>query len=69
MLKCVTGNGKIDRSERAIGAATELDLDGAFLATITLGAGPSLVIEGVRRPGASSTSSPSAPIERKNRSE
>src|SRR5262249_15616890 len=42
----ITGNGKIERSERAIGAATELDLDGAFLATITLGAGPSLVIEG-----------------------
>jgi hypothetical protein len=42
----VTGNGKIERSERAIGATTELDLDGAFLATITLGAGPSLVIEG-----------------------
>jgi hypothetical protein len=42
----VIGNGKIERSERAIGAATELDLDGAFLATITLGAGPSLVIEG-----------------------
>ena len=42
----VTGNGKIERSERAIAAATELDLDGAFLATITLGAGPSLVIEG-----------------------
>jgi Putative auto-transporter adhesin, head GIN domain len=42
----VTGNGKIERSERAIGAATELNLDGAFLATITLGAGPSLVIEG-----------------------
>ena len=42
----VVGNGKIERSERAIGAATELDLDGAFLATITLGAGPSLVIEG-----------------------
>jgi hypothetical protein len=42
----VVGDGKIERSERAIGAATELDLDGAFLATITLGAGPSLVIEG-----------------------
>jgi hypothetical protein len=42
----VTGNGKIERSERAIGVATELDLDGAFLATITLGTGPSLVIEG-----------------------
>lgn len=42
----VTGNGKIERSERAIGAATELNLDGAFVATITLGAGPSLVIEG-----------------------
>jgi hypothetical protein len=42
----VVGDGKTERSERAIGAATELDLDGAFLATITLGAGPSLVIEG-----------------------
>jgi hypothetical protein len=42
----VTGNGKIERSERAVGAASELDLDGAFLATITLGTGPSLVIEG-----------------------
>jgi Putative auto-transporter adhesin, head GIN domain len=42
----VAGNGKIVRSERAVGAATELDLDGAFLATVTLGAGPSLVIQG-----------------------
>jgi hypothetical protein len=42
----VVGDGKIERSERAIGAATELDLDGAFLATVSLGAGPSLVIEG-----------------------
>jgi Putative auto-transporter adhesin, head GIN domain len=42
----VVGDGKIKRSERAIGAATELDLDGAFFATVTLGAEPSLVVEG-----------------------
>jgi Putative auto-transporter adhesin, head GIN domain len=42
----VVGDGKIERSERAIGAATELEVDGAFLATVTLSARPSLVIEG-----------------------
>jgi len=42
----LVGNGKIIREQRPVEAATEVSLEGAFSAAITIGSSPSLILEG-----------------------